>query len=136
MYHDFFGLSELPFELTPNPKYLFLTKQHREALSTLEYGLFDAKGVTALVGEAGTGKTTLLRAALESERCRNVSCVHLMNPTLTRTEFVEILSSRFGLSARASRIEGRRCCRSSMRFFAIGGRADRLRHSSSMRRRV
>ena len=102
MYHDFFGLSELPFELTPNPKYLFLTKQHREALSTLEYGLFAAKGVTALIGEAGTGKTTLLRAALESERCKNVSCVHLMNPTLTRMEFVEILSSRFGLSARAS----------------------------------
>lgn len=102
MYHDFFGLTELPFELTPNPKYLFLTKQHREALSTLEYGLFSAKGVTALIGEAGTGKTTLLRAALESERCRNVTCVHLMNPTLTRTEFVEILSSRFALSARAS----------------------------------
>ncbi len=102
MYQDFFELDELPFELTPNPRYLFLTKQHREALSTLEYGLFSAKGVTALVGEAGTGKTTLLHAALESERCRNVSCVHLMNPTLTRDEFVEMLSSRFGLSSRAS----------------------------------
>ena len=101
MYHEFFGLSELPFELTPNPKYLFLTKQHREALSTLEYGLFSAKGVTALVGEAGTGKTTLLRATLESDRCRNVSCVHVMNPTLTRAEFVETLSARFGLSSRA-----------------------------------
>jgi type II secretory pathway predicted ATPase ExeA len=102
MYHEFFGLTELPFELTPNPRYLFLTKQHREALSTLEYGLFSAKGVTALIGEAGTGKTTLLRAALESERCRNVSCVHLMNPTLTRTEFVEILAAKFALSPRAS----------------------------------
>jgi general secretion pathway protein A len=101
MYHDFFGLNELPFELTPNPKYLFLTKQHREALSTLEYGLFSAKGVTVLVGEAGTGKTTLLRATLESERCRNVSCVHLSNPTLTRAEFVETLSERFELSSRA-----------------------------------
>src|SRR5678816_141628 len=102
MYHEFFGLTELPFELTPNPRYLFLTRQHREALSTLEYGLFSAKGVTALIGEAGTGKTTLLRAALESERCRNVSCVHLMNPTLTRTEFVEILAAKFALSPRAS----------------------------------
>jgi type II secretory pathway predicted ATPase ExeA len=102
MYQDFFELNELPFELTPNPRYLFLTKQHREALSILEYGLFSAKGVTVLIGEAGTGKTTLIRAALESERCKNVSCVHVMNPTLTRTEFVEMLSAQFALSSRAS----------------------------------
>ena len=66
MYQHFYGLRELPFELTPNPKYLFLTRQHREALTMLEYGLFSAKGVTALIGEAGTGKTTLIYAALES----------------------------------------------------------------------
>jgi type II secretory pathway predicted ATPase ExeA len=54
-----------------------------------------------LVGEAGTGKTTLLHAAIESEPCRNVSCVYLNNPALTRGEFVEILSHRFGLSPRA-----------------------------------
>jgi general secretion pathway protein A len=101
MYQLFYGLRELPFELTPNPKYLFLTRQHREALSTLEYGLSSAKGVTALIGEAGTGKTTLIHAALESERCRNVSCVYLNNPALTRDEFVETLSVRFGLSSRA-----------------------------------
>jgi general secretion pathway protein A len=101
MYENFYGLREPPFELTPNPRFLFLTRQHREALSTLEYGLFTAKGVTALIGEAGTGKTTLIYAALESERCRNVSCVYLNNPALTRSEFVETLSVRFGLSARA-----------------------------------
>ena len=101
MYQDFYGLRELPFELTPNPRYLFLTRQQREALSTLEYGLFAAKGVTALIGEAGTGKTTLIHAALESEQCRNVSCVYLNNPVLTRDEFIETLSVRFGLSARA-----------------------------------
>jgi len=99
MYTQFFGLRELPFELTVNPKYLFLTRQHREALSTLEYGLFSAKSVTVLTGEAGTGKTTIISAALESDRCRNVSCVHLANPTLTRGEFVEMLSRQFGLSA-------------------------------------
>jgi len=101
MYLDYFGLREAPFELTPNPKYLFLTRHHREALTTLQYGLGFAKGVIVLIGEAGTGKTTLLRAALESDRCRNVNCVYLSNPTLTREEFVEILSNRFGLSPRA-----------------------------------
>jgi type II secretory pathway predicted ATPase ExeA len=99
MYQHFYGLQELPFELTLNPKYLFLTPRHREALSTLEYGLFSGKSVTVLIGEAGTGKTTLIGAALESEQCRHVSTVHLANPTLTRQEFVEMLSRRFSLSA-------------------------------------
>jgi general secretion pathway protein A len=98
MYQHFYGLRELPFELTLNPKYLFLTRQHREALSTLEYGLFSGKSVTVLIGEAGTGKTTLVNAALESDRCRNVNSVHLANPTLTRNEFVEMLSRRFALT--------------------------------------
>lgn len=102
MYQHFYGLRDLPFELTPNPKFLFLTKQHREALSTLIYGLSTAKGVTALIGEAGTGKTTLLHAALQSDQCRHVTCVYLVNPTLTRSEFVEVLSNQFGLSERAA----------------------------------
>jgi general secretion pathway protein A len=103
MYQSFYGLRELPFELTPNPKFLFLTPQHREALSTLVYGLSSGKGVTALIGEAGTGKTTLLHAALQSEHCRRVTCVYLMNPALTRNEFIEILSVQFGLSSQAAR---------------------------------
>jgi general secretion pathway protein A len=102
MYQRFYGLRELPFELTSNPKYLYLPPKHREALSNLEYGLFSAKALTVLVGEAGTGKTTLLRAALESERCANVRCVYLNNPALTRAEFVSMLAARFGLSAEAS----------------------------------
>jgi type II secretory pathway predicted ATPase ExeA len=97
MYQKFYGLQELPFELTPNPKFLFLTAQHREALSTLQYGLQFSKPITVLVGESGTGKTTILHAALESDRCRTVRCVYLNNPTLTRTEFIEILADRFGL---------------------------------------
>jgi general secretion pathway protein A len=101
MYERFWGLRELPFQLSPNPKYLFLTPQHREALRNLQYGLSSAKGITVLIGEAGTGKTTLLHAAIESEPCANVTCVYLNNPALTRQEFVEVLSSRFGLSARA-----------------------------------
>src|SRR5437660_1020856 len=102
MYETFYGLSELPFELTANPKYLFLTARQREALSILQYGITSAKSITVLIGEAGTGKTTLIRAALESERCRHVTCVYLSNPALTRDEFVELLANRFGLGPRAS----------------------------------
>jgi general secretion pathway protein A len=102
MYLRFYGLRELPFELTPNPLYLFLTPQHREALSNLQYGLSSSKAITVLIGEAGTGKTTLLHAALESEYCRHVKCVYVNNPALTRSEFVEFLANRFELSAHAS----------------------------------
>jgi type II secretory pathway predicted ATPase ExeA len=101
MYQRFYGLRDLPFELTPNTSYLFLTPRHREALSNLEYGLFSAKSITLLLGEAGTGKTTLVRAALESERCRNVRCVYLNNPALTAKDFVRTLAGRFGLGPQA-----------------------------------
>jgi general secretion pathway protein A len=101
MYQAYYGLRELPFELTSNPKYLFFTPRHREALTNLEYGLSAAKAVTVLVGEAGTGKTTLLRAALESEVCRNVTCIYLHNPALTRREFVEVLSKQLNLGVKA-----------------------------------
>jgi general secretion pathway protein A len=101
MYQDFFGLAAPPFELTSNPGRLYLTPGHAEALSNLEYGLSTAKAVTLLVGEAGTGKTTLLQAALRSERCQQVRAVSVSNPTLLRGEFVELLARSFGLSASA-----------------------------------
>jgi general secretion pathway protein A len=102
MYQEFFGLREAPFELTSNPKYLFLTPRHSEALSNLQYGLSSAKTVTVLIGEAGTGKTTLLRGALESDLCRNIQCIYLNNPALTRAEFVEDLARRLKLSDAAA----------------------------------
>lgn len=101
MYLNYYGFREPPFELTSNPKYLFFTEQHREALTVLEYGLSSAKAVTVLIGDAGTGKTTLLQAALQSERCRNVRTVYLSNPTLTRAEFVETLGALFDLGPSA-----------------------------------
>jgi general secretion pathway protein A len=100
MYEQFFGFRERPFDLTPNPRYLVLTAMHREALSNLRYAIASRKGVTLLVGEAGSGKTTVIKAALEGQP-QLVHCVHLHNPALTRDEFVELLSVRFGLSDRA-----------------------------------
>lgn len=101
MYEQFFGLRELPFELTPDPRFLVLTDGHEEALSNLEYGVSSRKGITLLLGEAGSGKTTVIRAAIDRQPDR-VRSVHLHNPMLTREEFVEILARHFELSERAA----------------------------------
>jgi general secretion pathway protein A len=100
MYESFYGFRERPFDLTPNPRYLVLTDAHREALSNLEYAIASRKGVTLLLGDAGTGKTTVIRTALERQP-EQVHCVQLHNPALRRNEFVEMLATRFGLSLRA-----------------------------------
>ena len=100
MYEGFYGFRERPFDLTPSPRFLVLTDIHREALSNLEYAISSRKGITLLVGEAGTGKTTVLRTAIERQTTR-VHCVHLHNPALTRNEFVEMLAARFGFSEEA-----------------------------------
>ena len=102
MYESYFGFENLPFELTANPRFLFLTARQREALSNLQYGLLAAKSLTVLIGEAGTGKTTLIRAAHESERCRRVRCVYLNNPVLTADDFVRTLARRLELGGDAA----------------------------------
>jgi general secretion pathway protein A len=106
MYEKFYGLRERPFDLTPNPAYLFMTPKHREALATLQYGLSERKGFTVVIGEAGTGKTTLVNAALQSQRGNRPlgrDCVaYLNNPTLTPSEFIAYLAPAFGLSREAA----------------------------------
>jgi general secretion pathway protein A len=102
MYERFYGLRERPFDLTPNPRYLLLTDTHREALGNLEYGISARKGITVLTGEAGTGKTTLIRTAFaraSADPGRPTSWVYLKNPRLTRAEFLEFLATRFDLPA-------------------------------------
>jgi general secretion pathway protein A len=101
MYEKFYGLRERPFELGSNLRFLYLPETHREALSNLEYGIASRKGVTVLTGEVGTGKTTLIRAALAQADAASV-CVHVTNPRLTRHEFFEFLSQGFKLGPDAS----------------------------------
>ena len=101
MYEKFYGLRERPFELGSNLRFLYLPETHREALSNLEYGIASRKGVTVLTGEVGTGKTTLIRAALAQADAASV-CVHVTNPRLTRHEFFEFLSQGFKLGSEAS----------------------------------
>jgi general secretion pathway protein A len=106
MYQHFYGLRELPFELTPNPLFLFLPARHREALSNLRYGVCSAKSLTLLIGEAGTGKTTLLRTILESEECSHVRWVYLNNPIVSREDFVRMLAARFEIRGAAAESKG------------------------------
>lgn len=102
MYEQFFGLRERPFDLTPNPRFIYLSEYHLEALSVVHYGIVGRKGITLVVGEAGTGKTTIVRAALEAIAQPSARCVYLSNPTLTRAEFYEFLAASFGLSLEAA----------------------------------
>jgi len=106
MYEAFFGLRERPFELTSNARFLLLTKTHLEALSHLEYAAAAMRGVTLLIGEAGTGKTTLLRKAFVTEpdgASPRIACALIDNPALRRGEFFEILADAFGLDPEVAR---------------------------------
>src|ERR1700730_12814001 len=101
MYEQFYGLRDRPFDLTPDTRYLYLTPKHSEALAHIEYGLAGRKGITLLIGEVGTGKATLLQAALR-RRGANSRIAHVSNPTLTHREFYELLASEFRLSDAAA----------------------------------
>jgi len=83
--------------LAPNPRFLYVTARQREALSNLRYGLSSERGLTLLLGDAGTGKTTLIQAILGELDRTGVDCVLLNNPTLTRNEFCEFVAQGFAL---------------------------------------
>lgn len=102
LYGPFYGLNEAPFDLTPNPRFLFLTARQREALSNLQYALASSKGFTLILGEAGTGKTTLVRTAMASIGDTPSRYVLVNNPTLGRREFYEFLAHEFRLSEAAA----------------------------------
>ena len=107
MYEAFYGLSEAPFELTANPKFLLLTSRHREALSNVRYGMTGRKGLTLLLGDAGTGKTTVVRSALDGWQSTGVLVAYVNNPLLSRAEFLEYLADGFGLSSAAGSSKSR-----------------------------
>src|SRR5947207_6112422 len=97
MYERYYGLRQRPFNLTSNPRYLLLTSAHAEALSSLQYGIGSRLGIIVLVGEAGTGKTTVIRAAMASQP-PGAQFVVMNNPLLSRTEFFQHLAQGFGLT--------------------------------------
>jgi len=88
MYTSFFGLREKPFSITPDPRYLFLSERHGEALAHLVYGVTESGGFIQLTGEVGTGKTTLVRTLLLNRMPNNANVAVVLNPQLSVVEFL------------------------------------------------
>ena len=98
MYRAFFNLRLNPFQLTPDPTFLFSTKRHDEALAALYYGVRSHKGFVVITGEVGTGKTLLLRCLLRLlKQSNDIAYAYLFNSRLASTEFLEYILADFGL---------------------------------------
>jgi general secretion pathway protein A len=99
VYLEYYGLTEPPFTITPNPRFLFFSGKHREALNHLLYGIRERKGFVQLTGEVGAGKTTLCRALLE-QLGENFSTALILNPVMGMDQLVRAVAIEFGLDAR------------------------------------
>ncbi len=97
MYKKFFGLKENPFNVNPDPRYLFLTHHTQEALACLTYGIETRKGFIMLTGEVGTGKTTLINKLLEWLHKERVSTAFVFNPRLSVSQFFDFMMADFGI---------------------------------------
>ena len=91
MYTSFFGLNDKPFSITPDPRYLFMSERHGEALAHLVYGVTESGGFMQLTGEVGTGKTTLVRTLLQNKLPDNADVAVVLNPRLSAVEFLETI---------------------------------------------
>ena len=115
MYKSYFGLKENPFNLTPDPRYLFLSRKHQEALSHLRYGIKERKGFVLITGNIGTGKTTLIRALL-SDLDRNVKTALIFNAYISDQEILHAILQEFGIQA-DSNLTNKQCIDLLNRFF-------------------
>lgn len=97
MYKSFYNLQRNPFEITPDPSFLFPTTRHNEALASLYYGVTAHRGFVVLTGEVGTGKTLILHSLLGLLQRRDVAFALIFNPTLSPLEFMRYLARDFGL---------------------------------------
>ena len=91
MYTSFFGLNEKPFSITPDPRYLFMSERHGEALAHLVYGVTESGGFIQLTGEVGTGKTTLVRSLLLNRMPENADVAVVLNPKISVHEFLQAI---------------------------------------------
>jgi len=97
MYKRFYNLQRNPFEITPDPSFLFATKKHNEALAALYYGVKRRKGFVVMTGEVGTGKTLLVRCLLQVLHRANVAYAYVFNPRLSPMEFLQYVAGDFRL---------------------------------------
>jgi general secretion pathway protein A len=108
MYTAHFGLKENPFNLSPDPRYLYLSPQHREALNRLIYGINEKKGFIVITGEIGTGKTTLCRTLL-SRLNQSVESALIFNPAISDLELLEAINQELGISMPQSEKTKKNC---------------------------
>jgi len=97
MYKEFYGLRANPFNVNPDPRYLFLTRHTEEALACLTYGIQSRKGFVLLTGEVGTGKTTLINKLLEWLRLQQVATAFVFNSRLNVPQFLDYMMADFGI---------------------------------------
>jgi general secretion pathway protein A len=97
MYKAFFGLNGLPFNLSPDPSFLYRSAQHEEALASLIYGVQSRKGFIVLTGEVGTGKTTMLECLRDHLSAQHTPFAYIFNSRLTAEQFFEMIAYDFDL---------------------------------------
>ena len=96
MYQAFYGFREMPFNITPDPKFLYLSPTHQEALQHLKYGVQERKGFIVLVGEVGCGKTTLCRRFLNEIDTTRFDTALILNPRVTETQMLKAILTELG----------------------------------------
>ena len=96
MYAEFYGLKELPFALTPDPRFIYFTPSHTEVMANLHYGIESGKGLVVVTGEVGTGKTTILRWMMQ-RLDRTVLVAYIFNPRFSVTEFYQHVAALFDI---------------------------------------
>jgi general secretion pathway protein A len=105
MYNNFFGFKERPFQLVPNPAYLFLSRSHEEAMAHLMYAISQGDGFVEITGEVGTGKTTLCRAVLENLD-KFTEAAYIFNPKLDSLQLLKAINDEFGIASDADNTKG------------------------------
>ena len=102
MYLDFFGFEEKPFNLIPDPRFVFLSRNHKEAFAHLLYGIDNRAGFIAMTGEVGSGKTTVLRALLSQLDADRYRTALIFNPGLSPQDLLKSINREFGIPASES----------------------------------
>ncbi|MBI3001734.1 MAG: AAA family ATPase, partial [Deltaproteobacteria bacterium] len=99
MYEEFYGLKEKPFNLTPDPRFFFLSENHRGAFEHLLYGIKEREGFILITGEVGAGKTTLCRALLNKIESQSTDSALILNPMFSGQELLQCILGDFGISS-------------------------------------
>ena len=99
MYLSFYQLNEKPFRISADPRFLWYGEKHKEALAILTYGLLEENGYVVLIGDVGTGKTTLVNALIETLD-KNILVANINHPTLDTIEFLSLVAKKYDASAK------------------------------------